>query len=108
MAYKKASQPMADNSAGCCFKNPTLAADLEGVAAAGTRVSAGLLIDRAGLKGVAVGGARVSERHGNFVVTSPGARARHVIDLMALIVRGVHDRFGVTLEPEVVIWSRRP
>ena len=108
MAYKKASQPMADNSAGCCFKNPTLAADLEGVAGAGTRVSAGLLIDRAGLKGVAVGGARVSERHGNFVVTAPGAKARHVIDLMALIVRAVHDRFGVTLHPEVVIWSRHP
>jgi UDP-N-acetylmuramate dehydrogenase len=106
MAYKKNSQPMAENSAGCCFKNPTLAADLKDIGANGQRVSAGLLIDRAGCKGMRVGGAMVSPRHGNFVVTGPGAKARDVIELMELMVRRVRDAFGVTIEPEVVIWRR--
>ncbi len=106
MAYKKNSQPMAENSAGCCFKNPTLAADLKDIGANGQRVSAGLLIDRAGCKGMRVGGAMVSPRHGNFVVTGPGAKARDVIELMELMVKRVRDTFGVTIEPEVVIWRR--
>ncbi len=106
MAYKKSSQPMAENSAGCCFKNPTLSADLKDIGAAGQRVSAGLLIDRAGCKGMRVGGAMVSPRHGNFVVTGPGAKARDVIELMELMVKRVRDAFGVTIEPEVVIWRR--
>jgi UDP-N-acetylmuramate dehydrogenase len=106
MAYKKNSQPMADNSAGCCFKNPTLTTDLKDIAPKGERVSAGLLIDRAGCKGLRVGGAMVSPRHGNFVVTGPGAKARDVIELMDLMTRRVQGAFGVTIEPEVVIWKR--
>jgi UDP-N-acetylmuramate dehydrogenase len=106
MAYKKNSQPMAENSAGCCFKNPTLSTDLKDIGANGQRVSAGLLIDRAGCKGMRVGGAMVSPRHGNFVVTGPGAKARDVIELMELMVKRVRDAFGVTIEPEVVIWRR--
>jgi UDP-N-acetylmuramate dehydrogenase len=101
---------MADNSAGCCFKNPTLAADLstrDGEHfASGTRVGAGLLIDRAGLKGLRIGGASVSERHANFIVTDEGATARDVIRLMVEVVRRVRDRFGVELHREVVVWSR--
>lgn len=107
MAYKANSQPMAELSAGCVFKNPTLAHDVKDIGAAGQRVSAGMLIDRAGAKGTAVGGASVSPRHGNFIVTDPNtARARHVIDLMDQVAARVHDAFGVTLIPEVVIWRR--
>ncbi|MFA6044026.1 MAG: UDP-N-acetylmuramate dehydrogenase [Phycisphaerales bacterium] len=110
MVYKKKSQPMADNSAGCCFKNPTLEHTLRDAAGdigePGKRVSAGMLIDRAGLKGLRVGGASVSPRHANFLVTSAGAKARDVINLIAEITRRVHDTFGVTLHPEVVIWRR--
>ncbi|HVU64777.1 MAG TPA: UDP-N-acetylmuramate dehydrogenase [Phycisphaerales bacterium] len=107
MAYKAKSQPMADRSAGCVFKNPTLKADLKDIGASGQRVSAGMLIDRAGCKGMAVGGASVSERHGNFIVTDPKtAKARHVIELMEHVVRRVDDYFGVTLEREVVVWQR--
>jgi UDP-N-acetylmuramate dehydrogenase len=114
MEYKKNSQPMADNSAGCCFKNPTVPTELArsiGVARVGsetkpTRISAGLLIDRAGCKGMRIGGAMVSPVHGNFVVTGPGARARDVIDLMDAMTARVHGAFGVTIEPEVVIWRR--
>ncbi len=106
MRYKKESQPLAADSAGCVFKNPTLLRDLDGIAAAGARVSAGMLIDRAGCKGLTIGGASISERHGNFFVTTPGATARDVITLMEEASRRVSDAFGVTLEPEVVVWRR--
>lgn len=115
MAYKKSTQPLAADSAGCVFKNPTLAVATPGLASigwtgdtgTGSRVSAGFLIDKAGCKGMNVGGATVSERHGNFIVTMNGATARDVIDLMSRVSVHVHDRFGVRLHPEVVIWSRR-
>lgn len=107
MAYKSKSQPMADRSAGCVFKNPTLTEDLKDIGARGTRVSAGMLIDKAGGKGMTNGGASVSQRHGNFIVTDPKtAKARHVIDLMDQVAARVHDAFGVALVPEVVIWQR--
>ena len=97
MAYKKTSQPMADRSAGCVFKNPTIA---------GVRTSAGLLIDRAGCKGLASGGARVSDRHANFVVVDEGAKAQDVIDVMNTVRERVRDAHGVILEPEVALWAR--
>lgn len=108
MAYKKQSQPMGERSAGCCFRNPTLERPIEGLAPAGTRVSAGLLIDRAGCKGLGLGSARVSERHANFLTAQPGGRARDVIDLMRAVRRRVFEAFGVTLEREVVVWSQHP
>lgn len=129
MAYKKGTQPMAANSAGCCFKNPTLARDVDGIGRAGERVSAGLIIDRAGCKGLRVGSASVSERHANFLmVDKPAAtvsaeqresgtpaaspsdphppKARDVIDLIALVQQRVRDRFAIDLKTEVVIWRR--
>lgn len=106
MEYKKKSQPLAANSAGCVWKNPTLTTDLRDIGGAGTRVSAGMLVDRARLKGLCVGGASISERHANFVVTSTGATARDVIELMRETRRRVLDTFGVQLEPEIVIWRR--
>ncbi|HZW10366.1 MAG TPA: FAD-binding protein [Phycisphaerales bacterium] len=106
MAYKKGTQPMAENSAGCCYKNPTLAAGIEGIGEPGARVSAGMLIDRAGCKGLAVGGAAVSHHHANFFTVRPGARAADVIALMGEVERRVLDRFGVALEREVVVWRR--
>lgn len=108
MAYKKASQPMRAKSAGCCFKNPTLVSDLDGIGQAGARISAGMLIDRAGCKGVRTGGATVSEEHANFLVTEPGATAGDVVALMNLVAGRVHDAFGVTLDREVVVWERGP
>jgi len=112
MAYKKRTQPMADNSAGCAFKNPTLSADLETtdgqgpIGTKGQRVSAGMLIDRAGCKGLRVRTASVSDRHGNFLTADTGGRARDVIDLIGEVRRRVRDRFGVELHTEVVIWTR--
>jgi UDP-N-acetylmuramate dehydrogenase len=107
MAYKSRSQPMAANSAGCCFRNPTLEHDLKGIGAAGERVSAGMLIDRAGCKGLRIGGAEVSPDHANFLTADADGRANDVIRLMDEVTRRVLDTYGVRLEPEVVVWGRR-
>lgn len=105
MAHKMASQPLSASSAGCCFKNPTLVSDVDGVGEAGARVSAGMLIDRAGCKGMSVGGATVSDEHANFIVTEKGSTASDVIALMGDVRDRVGERFGVTIEPEIRIWG---
>lgn len=105
MKYKSGSQPLSAKSAGCVFKNPTLTDPVAGVGEGGERVSAGMLIDRAGLKGLRVRGAAVSEVHANFMTTSADARARDVIELIAEVRRRVEDAFGVRLDRELVIWS---
>ena len=101
MAYKKGSQPMAAHSAGCMFRNPTLPS--------GERVSAGMLIDRSGLKGTVEGSAMVSREHANFLFVpnpSGGGRATDVLRLVDRVVAQVQQSQGVTLQTEVVIWRR--
>lgn len=107
MEYKSASQPLRDRSAGCCFKNPVLTRDIEGVGRAGERVSAGMLIDRAGLKRTRVGTAEVSAVHANFLTVRPApeGRADDVVALLRVVMAGVEAAFGVRLEPEVVVWG---
>lgn len=110
MEYKRGSQPLKANSAGCCFKNPTLTHEVRELGEhglPGRRVSAGMLIDRAGLKGLRVGGAAVSDRHANFLVPEAGATASDIISLMREVERRVRERLGVTLEREVVVWERK-
>lgn len=87
---RRASQPLDKPSAGSTFKRPT-----GGYAAA--------LIDEAGLRGYAVGGAQVSEKHTGFVVNRGGATFDEVLTLMEHIKETVYRRSGVTLEPEVRI-----
>ncbi|MEM6755799.1 MAG: FAD-binding protein [Planctomycetota bacterium] len=104
-AYKKASQPMGDNSAGCAFKNPTGAVP-EAVKGWG----AGRLIDAAGLKGMRVGCASVSEVHANFIAVDKsagvaGGRADDVAVLIERVAEAVAGRFGVRLERELVVWG---
>ena len=106
MAEKKSSQPLSADSAGCVFKNPMLDADIDGLGRAGQRISAGMIIDRAGCKGMRVGGASVSEQHANFMIVDKGsARAQDVIDLIAVVRRAVLKSFGIELETEVVVWG---
>lgn len=88
---KKASQPLASQSAGCVFRNPR-------------GLSAGALIEQAGLKGTRSGGAEVSDRHANFIVTHPGATAADVLRLIDLIKSRVTEQFGVDLELEIQVW----
>jgi UDP-N-acetylmuramate dehydrogenase len=99
LAYRKRTQPLDTPSAGCVFCNPDPGRDR---VPDGIPWSAGALIDRAGLKGAAIAGARVSTVHGTFIVNEGGATAA---DIHALIERcrdEVRRQFGVELREEVV------
>ncbi|MCG3178185.1 MAG: UDP-N-acetylenolpyruvoylglucosamine reductase [Phycisphaerae bacterium] len=89
--FKKNSQPLNAKSAGCVFKNPR-------------QLSAGALIDQAGLKGTEVGGAQVSEKHANFIIARLGAKSADVLKLIELVRQRVFERFGVQLELELEVW----
>ncbi len=87
------AQPQGVKTFGSTFKNP------DDAAARGR--SAGLLLAEAGCGGLAVGGARFSPKHANFVENTGGARTADVLAVMAEGRRRVLERFGVLLEPEV-------
>ena len=89
---RRSSQPLGQKSAGCVFKNPPGA-------------SAGRMIDELGLKGLSLGDARVSERHGNFFVNAGHASARDMQALIADVRERVRKAYGVALENEVVVWN---
>ena len=89
--YKKSTQPLARRNAGCVFKNPR-------------GLSAGALIDRAGLKGKRVGGASVSDKHANFVIAEAGTKASDVLKLINLIRETVYKKSEVYLELELEVW----
>lgn len=89
-ARRREKQPLNLPSAGSTFKRP------EGY-------FAGALIEQAGLKGLRVGGACVSEKHAGFVVNDRGATARDVLDLIRLVQARVLEHSGVRLETEVRI-----
>jgi UDP-N-acetylmuramate dehydrogenase len=99
LAFRKRTQPLDTPSAGCIFQNPQSGRD---AVPDGIPWSAGALVDRAGLKGVAIGGARVSPTHGNFIVNDGGATARDIRQLIDLCRAAVRDRFGVELLEEIV------
>ena len=89
-ARRREKQPLNLPSAGSTFKRP------EGY-------FAGALIEQAGLKGLRVGGACVSEKHAGFVVNDRGATAKDVLDLIRLVQARVLEHSGVRLETEVRI-----
>ncbi len=86
--WRRRTQPLAEPNCGSVFKNPP-------------GDHAARLIDEAGLKGLAVGGATVSMKHANFIVTSQGARAADVVELIRKVQDAVAARSDVFLEPEV-------
>jgi UDP-N-acetylmuramate dehydrogenase len=89
---KKENQPYGHQLSGCIFKNPS------------PEVSAGALIDQAGLKGTRFGGAEVSDRHANFIVAHPGAKSSDVLELIDRIRQRVWQQFGYELELQIQIW----
>jgi UDP-N-acetylmuramate dehydrogenase len=99
--FKKSTQPLADHSAGCTFKNPI---DPESE----QRIPAGRLIDQAGLKGTSIGGAVVSDHHANFIVTRPGATAGDVQRLIDLVRERVLQVHHIELQTELAVWKRTP
>jgi UDP-N-acetylmuramate dehydrogenase len=89
--YKRNTQPLNTKNCGCIFKNPR-------------GLSAGALIDQAGLKGMRVGGAEVSSKHANFIVAHPGAKADDVMRLVKIIREKVWEKNQIHLESEVKVW----
>lgn len=112
-AKRTAIQDIGASCAGCVFQNiPWDRSNVEedeirqrfpGLPPSGTvpGISAGFLIDRAGLKGYRIGGARISERHGNFFVNTGGARAGDVRALIERAKREVREKFGLELKEEI-------
>lgn len=87
---RKEKQPLEYPSAGSTFKRPQ-------------GNYAGALIEQCGLKGFAVGGAQVSEKHAGFVINRGGATTQDIVNLMEHIKKTVLGQTGVLLEPEVKI-----
>ncbi|MDI9521256.1 MAG: UDP-N-acetylmuramate dehydrogenase [Bacillota bacterium] len=87
---RRDKQPLTYPSVGSFFKRPP-------------GHFAGALIEQAGLKGLTIGGAQVSEKHAGFLINIGGATTRDFLDLKMEVQRRVMERFGVLLEPEVRI-----
>ncbi|MDA0270882.1 MAG: UDP-N-acetylmuramate dehydrogenase [Chloroflexi bacterium] len=92
---RQRTQPTADPNNGSVFSNPP-------------DDHAGRLIEAAGCKGLAVGGASVSTLHANFIVHDGNASTAHVVGVMAAVQRRVMEQFGVRLVPEVEWWGDGP
>jgi UDP-N-acetylmuramate dehydrogenase len=99
LAFRKRTQPLESASAGCVFQNPDPA---RAVVPSGIPPSAGALVDRAGLKDVRAGGARVSTTHANFIVNDGDATADDIRQLIERCKHDVQARFGVGLREEIV------
>ncbi len=108
------SQPKNAKCAGCAFKNfefddvseiqkiiDSIGEGLPPKFLEQKRIPAGWIIDQADLKGESVGGASVSDRHGNFIVSDGTATADHIAQLIALIKTRARNKFGVQLEEEI-------
>jgi len=89
---RRKTQDVFYPSAGCIFKNPK-------------DYPAGMLIEACGLKGLAFGGAAVSQAHANFIINKNKASSSDIIKLMGFIRREVKKKTGIQLEPEIKIWD---
>ncbi len=108
---RKKSQPLYAGSAGCMFKNVELSeeelrdlsekVDIPEAMKANKRVGAGWIVDQLGLKGTKIGGASVSEEHGNFILNDGTATASDIAQLVALIKTRARNELGVQLHEEV-------
>lgn len=111
---RMAHQPLGQRSEGCVFKNIELAHSEEGRHAVENNeelfsfrdarfLPAGAIIDKAGLKGMRIGGACVSQHHGNFIVNENNATASDIIALIEVIRMRVKEKYGIALNEEIKI-----
>ncbi|MCM3221061.1 UDP-N-acetylmuramate dehydrogenase [Bacillus cereus] len=91
--YRRETQPWNHPCAGSVFRNPI-------------PHFAGDLVEKAGLRGCRIGGAQISEMHGNFIVNTGGASAQDVLSLIELIKHTIKDKFDVDMHTEVEIIGR--
>ncbi|AZQ46601.1 UDP-N-acetylmuramate dehydrogenase [Bacillus sp. GX] len=91
--YRRETQPWNHPCAGSVFRNPI-------------PYFAGDLIEKAGLRGYQIGGAQISEMHGNFIINTGEASAQDVLSLIAFIKQTIKDKFGVEMHTEVEIIGR--
>ncbi|AMR04039.1 MULTISPECIES: UDP-N-acetylmuramate dehydrogenase [Bacillus] len=91
--YRRETQPWNYPCAGSVFRNPI-------------PHFAGDLVEKAGLRGYRIGGAQISEMHGNFIVNTGGASAQDVLSLIELIKHTIKDKFDVDMHTEVEIIGR--
>lgn len=91
--YRKETQPWNFPCAGSIFRNPL-------------PNYAGKLIEEAGLKGFSIGGAKISEMHGNFIVNAGNATAKDVLDLIQYIKEKIDQLYSINIETEVEIIGR--
>jgi UDP-N-acetylmuramate dehydrogenase len=99
LAFRKKTQPLESPSAGCIFMNPDPKRDR---IPDGIPPSAGALVDRAGLKGAVLGGARVSPTHANFIINDGSASAGEIHALVERCRNAVKEQFGVALRNEII------
>lgn len=88
---RRISQPVREQTAGSVFRNPS-----------NMGVSAAELIERAGLKGVQVGGAMVSSKHANFFINCGRSTSKDMLELIGLVKETVYQKFGVSLKEEIM------
>ncbi|GAB6413888.1 UDP-N-acetylmuramate dehydrogenase [Bacillus luti] len=91
--YRRETQPWNHPCAGSVFRNPL-------------PEFAGNLVEKAGLRGYQIGGAQISEMHGNFIVNTGGASSQDVLSLIALIKHTIKEKFGIDMHTEVEIIGR--
>ena len=90
VAKRKLSQPVGAKTCGCFFKNPS-----------GIKKSAGAMIDECGIKGFYYGGAKVSDKHANFIENSRNATSEDIVVLSRIIKDRVREKFNIELDYEV-------
>ncbi|TXC92049.1 UDP-N-acetylmuramate dehydrogenase [Metabacillus litoralis] len=88
--YRRDTQPWNFPCAGSIFRNPL-------------PNYAGQLVEEAGLKGYQIGGAKISDMHGNFIVNAGEATAQDVLDLIDFVKKSIFDKYGIKMETEVEI-----
>jgi UDP-N-acetylmuramate dehydrogenase len=106
--YRAETQPLGLPSSGCIFKNTPNSPELKKLFPIFENrnfVSAGFLIDQAGLKGIRVGGVEVSTKHAAFFINSGNGTAADLKKLIGMVKKQVKDKFDIELEEEVFYLS---
>jgi len=111
LAKRKTSQPTNVGSAGCIFKNYEVSdseletlkekLDIPEAMQASHRIAAGWIVDQLDLKGKQIGGAKISDVHGNFLVNDASASANEIMQLISFVKTRARNELGIHLQEEI-------